>query len=195
MRHLKIFGLALVAMVALGATTVSSASAALLLFHTSVAPGTLLTHLVGGPHKFKTKAGTVECENVEGEGAITQKLAELQLVLLHYNACNITSPINASATVSLADFLFHANGNVTLDNLVLIKGGGCTIDVPRQVLSGITYDNISGPPMEIEVLANVKNISYEVSGSFCIAEHGSFTDGEYTGNERAKEDGGEILVD
>lgn len=194
MKHLKIFGLALVAMVALGATAVSSASAALL-FHASVAPGKLLSQLVGGAHKFKTKAGTVECETANGEGEIKAKLTELQLVLVEYNSCKITEPVNASATVSLADYLFHTNGKVTLDNLVLIKGGGCTIDVPPQILGGITYGDISGPPMEIEVKANTTGIHYEVSGIFCIAEHGSFTDGTYTGTEKAKEDGGEILVD
>lgn len=195
MKHIKIFGLALVALVALGAMSVSSASAALLLFHSSVAPGKLLAKLVGGRHKFKTGAGTVECETANGEGEIKEKLAELQLTLVKYETCKITEPINASATVTPADYLFRANGNVTLDNTVKIEGGGCTITVAPQILGGITYANIAGPPMEIEVKANATGIHYVVSGTFCIAKKGLFTDGTYSGTEKAKEDGGEILVD
>lgn len=195
MKHLKIFGLALVAVMALGAMSVSSASAALLLFHASVAPGKLLAKLVGGRHKFTTTSGTVECETANGEGEITEKLSELILVLVTYGTCKITEPLNVSATVSPADYLFHTNGNVTLMSPVKIVGGGCTITVAPQVLSGITYNNITGPPMEVQVTANVKNIHYVVSGTFCIEPKGLFTDGTYTGTENAKEDGGEILVD
>ena len=195
MKHIKIFGLALVAMFALSVAAVSSASAALLLFHASVAPGTLLAKLVGAPHKFKTGAGTVECESATGHGQITEKLAEVQLVLLLYGTCKITEPINASATVTAADYLFNANGSVILDNTVTITGGGCTITVAPQTLSGITYANLAGPPMELSVTANVTNIHYVVSGTFCIAKKGLATDGTYTGTELVREDGGDILVD
>jgi hypothetical protein len=196
MKHLKIFGLAIVAMFALSAAAVSSASATE--FHASVAPGTLLSKLVGGPHKFKTSAGTVECTSANGEGAITANLALIQLVLVHYAGCKVTAPISANADVTLADYLFSADGTVQLDNTVTIlplSPDVCTITVGPQTLSGITYANIAGPPMEIEVKANVSSIHYTIigGGGFCGTE-GAHTDGTYTGNELAKEDGGQILV-
>jgi hypothetical protein len=196
MKHVKIFGLALVAMAALGVASASSALAALL-FHSS-ATGTLLAKLVGAAHKFKTSAGTVECTSANGEGAITEKLAEVQLVLVTYANCTVTEPIKSGATVSPADYLFNANGTVKLDNTVTIKPSPeiCKITVGPQSLTGITYANIAGPPMEIEVKANVSAIHYSISGGagFCGAE-GAHTDGTYSGTEKAKEDGGEILVD
>jgi len=195
MKHLKVFGLAMVAMFVLSAAAVSSASAAELEFLASKT-GLLLGELVGGPHKFATNAGTVECELAKADGSITATATLLQLAVVNYGECKVTV-LNLGATITPVHYLFHTNGNVTLDNLVLVNAGSgaCLIHVAPQVLSGITYANIAGPPMELEVKANVSNISYTLSGSFCLTATGKFANGTYKGNELTKEDGGELLID
>ena len=194
MKYAKILGLALTAVFVLGTIAVSSASATLLLFQATEAPGTALAKLVSGKHKFATEEGTVECEVANGEGSLKEKLLELILIVIKYEKCEVTG-IKLSATVTPADFLFHANGDLTLDNLVKINAGGgiCTINVESQVLSGVTYENASGSPMEVEVKENISSMTYEASGALC-PKKGKFTNGTYTGTGKFKEDGGEICV-
>jgi len=195
MLRIQIIGLAIVAALAMSAVAAGSASAALLFLSSKT--GLLLGSLVGGPHKFVTESGTVECTTANADGAITSTGSEVQLALVTYGNCNVTKPLSLSATVTPADYLFFTNGNVTLDNTVTINAGSglCIITVKPQSLTGVSYKNIAGPPMELEVIAAVKNITYSQKGALCPGGEKTFTNGTYSGTELVKEDGGEILID
>jgi hypothetical protein len=192
MKHIKIFGLAIAAMAAMGAATSSSALAAL--FLASSAPGTLLGELLGGKHKFVTTAGTVECSVAHASGSITAKDTKLQLALVAYSGCEVPG-IGPATVTPQADYLFHANGQVTLDNEVTIKASICTVKVPPQgPLSKVKYLNIAGPPMKIELDAEVTGITYTTS-TFCPGGAKTEHNGTYAGKELVEEVGGELLFD
>lgn len=188
MKHIKIFGLALVAVLVLSAAAVSSASAAL--EFESSSNGSLLGKNVGN-HKFKTSAGTVECSTATASGSITSAKTAVQAVKVEYSGCKFSI---FGATVSPAEYLFNAAGTATLDNTVTIVAAGfCTATVaPQGPLSKVLYKNIAGPPMELEVVAEVTGIHY-VLGSGCPGA-GLHTDGTYNGTEIVKNDSGNILV-
>ena len=195
MKHVKIFGMTVMALLAVSAVGVSGASAALLLFLASTT-GLLLGHLVGGPHQFVTEEGTVECEVANAHGTVSSTATEIQAAIVTYEKCKV-SGLGVSATITPAEYLFNANGTATLDNLVKVNAGSglCIINIePQGPLSTIGYDNIAGPPMEILVLANVTGISYEASSVLC-PKKGKFNGGTYKGTELVNLDGGEILID
>ena len=194
MRHIKAFGVALATAIVVSAV-VSSAAAALE-FLASGATGLLLGKLIGGPHTFTTETGIIECEVANASGTISATGTEVQLVSVTNESCKV-SGLGLPAVFTRADYLFNANGTVKLDNLVKVNEGSgvCVINFEPQSFGGIVkYDNITGPPMEIDVLAQFSGMAYEAVGALC-PKKGKFSDGSYKGNWQFKEDGGEYLVD
>jgi hypothetical protein len=186
MKHLKIFGLALVALIAFGAMSISSASAASFL---SSAKAKLLSANVA-TQIFKTDQGTVECSKAlidEGESSGTETTSQLALIL--YQGC-IAFGI-AEVDISPAHYIFLSSGEVHIAKLISIKVlglfGGCEISVPAQLVNSVDYKT-NGNNLLLEPL--VKNIHYTANSS--CSPSGSFTDGTYSGRSEAMIQGGSL---
>jgi hypothetical protein len=198
-RHIKVLGLAVIAVLALGAISASAASA--VEFHSEVEK-TKYTAEGESNQVFVTPAGTVTCEVVTGEATTTAKTnSTITATNLKYSnkegkKC-ITKTIFGNIEVGIdfttdeCDFVFHANGEVDVEckkaGGITISGPGCSITVPTQTgLKTAIYDNKeAGTKRDVTVTAAVKNISGTASGFLCSKE-GPFTTGEYTGNVTIK---------
>lgn len=188
MKHIKILGLALMAVLALGGISASGASAALTFLATPVG-GVIDDHNLN-VHKFKTAVGTVECQKALSHGTVTAEHSLTNLEDVEYLECKVTAPFEASATVSLALYVFDANGEVEIENTITVKSSLCTITVKPQRDTGITYLNLPGE--ELEISTNVHNIVYSTSG-FCGTKNNE-KGGIYEGKSLASVLGGTLLV-
>lgn len=172
MRSIKI-GLALMAALAFSAAMTASASAAGFL---ATAKEKLLSAKVAA-QVFTTKEGTFECSEATIErGESSTSEVQTQLAVVHYGGCTFFSFI---AEFTPADFLFEANGNVKLANLIKITAPGtsCEMSWPAQTFGTVKYDN-SGK--NILLLPNVSGMVYDAAG--CSTGNGLFSDGTYKGN-------------
>jgi hypothetical protein len=195
MKYFKVFGLALVAMCALSAAAVSSASAALEFLASKA--GTLKGHALT-TQAFKAEAAgpAVNCTEAASSGAVSSPLNFLTVLIeVEYGKC--TGPLSTAATVSLADFLFNAHGLVAVDNTITIKIGTlCKIVVAptgNGALEKVKYDNNAGKLIE---LTSVTGITSKIEGgSGLCGSEGTHTDGTYTGNNEIELVSGTISID
>jgi hypothetical protein len=196
-------GLAVVAVVALSAMTVASASAAeFIASKEGKITGKALT-----TQEFKTGGDpTVKCTEATPSGEVEAgKLKETEIkISVAYGKCSVSF---GSATVTLADYTFFATPGVSILNatgsLIMIHaealGVKCTISVTNGQTLGkaageIEYVNKSG---KIEEKNKVKGIASEItesnSSSLCGTVGEKLT-GEYTGNDEVELVGGTIEV-
>jgi hypothetical protein len=195
MQRFKVLGLALLALLAIGAGAVAAASAHE--FIASKVPGNLAGEALN-KHKFKTKAGTVECKvaNVqEINSKVVASPAKTQEVEVAYEQCEVSGL--GAASVSTAKYLFSAETtkNVSLRSKVTITVSLCTVTIENskanENLEKVAYANMVGPPEWIEVKATVTGITYKTS-ALCPGGGVTAADGEYAGNEKVLETGGNI---
>jgi hypothetical protein len=190
MKRIRVIGLALVAVFALSAVAVSSASAFTEFVGKPVGGAVTDANPAGNVHKFKTTVGTVECKKESSSGTVEAEKSATNKEKVKYSECKVTEPFAAEATVSEAEYLFNANGTVKVENTVTVKTSLCTITVKPQEDTGITYANLAGG--ELEVKAAVQNIVYSTSG-LCGTKTNE-KGGEYAGISVAKVTGGTIEV-
>lgn len=200
MRSIKMIGVAIVAMLALGAVTASGAYAAEE-FVASKA-GKLVGHQASskGEQVFTTPHGNVTCTELTASGEVKEgelkKTSEAVKVL--YKSC--TAFGIAKAEISEANYTFFAKLPATVSILVkpiIIKATGCEIEVGSGQTDGgksgeLVYSNESG---RIALETAIKNISYEVKKStlgICgtVGEKG--TTATYTGNSYLELEGGTL---
>jgi hypothetical protein len=187
MKRFQILGLAIMVGFALSAVGAASASA--------------FTEFIGKPvgaeikdhnlntHKFKTSVGTVECKKTTSKGKVEAEHSATNKESVKYEECKLTSPFEGAATVSEAVYLFHANGEVDVENTITVSTSLCTITVaPQKGLKEVKYTNNGG---KIKINAAVKGIKYTTSG-FCGTK--SEANGEYTGESEAEAVGGTLEV-
>lgn len=184
MKHLKIFGLAVVALIALGAMSVSSASAASFL---SSAKAKLLSTNVA-TQEFKTNQGTVACNEANitgGESSGTE--TQSQLALIQYGNCKAFGFFEVE--ISPAHYVFLASGQVHITKLIriFIPLNGCEISVPAQLVNKVDYKT-NGNNLLLEPL--VTGIHY-VAGKSC-SPSGLATNGTYSGHVEAMIQGGSL---
>jgi len=166
MTSIKKVGLALVAVFAVSAISVSSASAQLFLAHPN--PGNtfplLILALAQGVQRFTTSAGTIECKHLTGHG-IAEVLRSLhQLVTVSYSGC---TAFGLAATVNTIKYLFSAHGLVSLENTATITAIGCVVTVPsakNQNLHSILYLNTGN---DILIHSDVNGITSFGTGATC----------------------------
>ncbi|HEV7942211.1 MAG TPA: hypothetical protein VGP17_05355 [Solirubrobacteraceae bacterium] len=177
----KVCAAAFSAAVVLVAVGSASASAAAFLSSTtgSLSATALETQV------FKTLAGSVECTKLTGTGSVTETMTETQTASITYENCTAFGITNAS--VSLAEYLFMANGEVTILKTITITAIGCEIIVPSQTVSSVSYKNKSG---QLEIVPSVTNIEVEGKNTFCTFPKGR--DGTYKGASLATLGGGTI---
>jgi hypothetical protein len=202
-RKLKSLGLALIAVFALGAVSVASASAGTF---TATAGATISGEQVSGTitaktvakHEFTTAAGTVKCTTATFTGTAAAAESATQELAPTYKECTLAGSVPVTIDVNSCKYVFHAGtaGAATVDVrcpsspiTVTVPGSTCEITIGgavggvNQGLGGITLDN-SGTSTAMDILAtiDVTGIHYIVHGS-CpnVPPPGTYTDGSYRG--------------
>ncbi len=194
MRLVKMLGVVLVAVFAMGAMAATAASAHV--FETSAA-SLLVLASADGPQLFITPAGHLVCNTLTGHGVALTPSALHQLVTVLYTNCTVTGPGGVTAKPAepiVAQYLFSADETVTIEKDITISAtlGGlkCTILVlPSGALSTVKYDNINSST-EILVLAHVQGILTDATGAGCASQYTNNRTGLYRGNAFTKVDGG-----
>jgi hypothetical protein len=203
MRIARQIGLLLVAVCALSAVAVSSASAAqpLFLFHGT---GGKLLGSGSGLQTLVVGEATIECTTVSAEGAITALRALNILITARYTNCKSTAFGAAPVTIHPAQFLIDANGLVKLENTVrvLINLGEeplCVITLPAATNQGLNSVKIENTPANkgILILSNVTKISAFGTGGGAtkLCEFPERHDATNTGSLHIVADGGLLKWD
>jgi hypothetical protein len=197
-RNLKVLGLSLVAMVALGATMASGAIAAE--FHSNAA-NTVLKGVSTNDHVFDAAGSTITCTEAEFNGTQVGETAPDVTMTASYGGCSVSIlgfKIGANVEMNGCAYTFHANGEVgVVDKPGSAEGacaaapityqvsnflGECDVKVgPQENLNAVTYLGTTATERggKITVESNVSNIVGTASGNLC-PEAGPFTNGRYT---------------
>jgi len=187
MNRIRLVGLALVAVCAIGVTTAASAGASTFLL-LGATTGKILGKALA-TQKFITTAGAVECTALTAAGEVNGTHLLTVKATITYTNCKA---FGLSATVSPAEYEFSADdGMVTILKTITIKATGCLVTVPGgQLLSTIQYLNNKPNPGEIEIEPNVTSIKSRGTGAAC--EYAEEAKGTYTGNSLVAVDPGTI---
>lgn len=197
MRNLKALGLALVAVLALGALTASASSAHV--FTSDSTTGT--TYFTGEDevqNEFSTPAGTVTCTTVSFKGKAAG--TEQSEVTVHPSYSNCTHSVLGEVTVVTTGCDYLLKGATDEKNMATVKvvceagkaitiqtSIGCDLKIGEQSLSSaVSYANAGGggSKEDITVTNTAKEIKYtKVATSFgaCFFVGGNGSDGEYKG--------------
>lgn len=167
--------------VAVGAISVSASG------HEFVASKTgKVTSKASTAQVFKTGAGTIECNSVTGSGEITALKSTVHKEALTYSECEAFGFIVSISTVK---FEFGADGTAKLEKAVTMtpEGAGCSVTIPAQTLSAVTYSNEAGG--KLKASATMTHIHSKGSGGTCGGEN---TEGSYTGKVLATPESGTV---
>jgi len=187
-RNLKALGVAVMAVLALGAVAAGSASAE---FHSEVAH-TTFSGAQEGTHTFTTDPGTVHCKKATFSGTSEKATTNDVTVTFKYEECTLTSIFgNIAVTVSPNEcvYTFTTDGivhvNCPAGKNIVVSGPGCTINVNAgQTLTGNTYTNIgTGTTREVLVHTAAHSIAYSYSGFTCGSGSGT-ANGTYNGTTK-----------
>jgi hypothetical protein len=170
-------GFVLAAVLVFGTAMTASASAQSFLSSTKAK----LESLNVAEQVFATSDGTIECKKAaitagESPGA---EAAE-QAATIKYEECTAFGFIET--TISPAEYIFQANGEVEIGKLISIKTIGCEVIVPAQAVSKVDYAT-KGNNILLEPL--VTGIKYTTSGILC-SPIGTFSNGTYRGHSEVK---------
>lgn len=181
MRWLRGLGLAIAAGAACFSMFVASASAA---EFASSKVGALTA--TGGTQVFKTPRGTVECKALSGSGTVLETSAVEQLVNISYGKCDL---FDEEVTVSPVEYVFSANGTVTIREPIEIKAaaGLCTIKIPAQTVGTVAYGNVSG---KIEYTVDLTGVESYGEGTLAECKYAAESNGTYTGKVVVALEGG-----
>ena len=170
---LKSLGFAFFALLAIGMMAVSAASAD---EFQSESENTTLTgaqekHLEGGVERndrFTTSGGIVECSTATYKGAQAAKKVTTVSVTPTYSGCTFAG-LSAVVHTNECEYVFSLNAGLTTGKVRVSCPAGkeivvtvgpastvrCTIDIPPQTLSGVTYSTIgAGATEEMTVAIN-----------------------------------------
>lgn len=207
MRSIKMFGLAVVAVLAFSVVAVASASAE---EFTASVVGAKLTGKALNTQIFtdKTNGSKVECTEDEPTSSAKASKSVEEEVSVQYKSCKVFGL--GAAKISLAEYTFLTSssvmggpGNSILTKPITIEVTTfpkCTIVVSSgqafKAAGEIAYSNKTTSTIEIK--ANVKGIASEVtlseSSSLCGTVGEKNTTGTYTGNSEVGEVGGSIQI-
>ena len=179
MLSIRTMGLALVAVVALGAVAASSASASSFLAHPT---GNILGSGTN-TQTFNVFGGQVTCTTATFAGKVEVLQSLHQLVHVVYSGCKA---FGTGVEISTALYLFSADLKVSVQNDIVItsKTGSCSVLVGsagNQNLDSVHYGNEGA---DLKVNALVKNITYTASGGICGQAGVTLSNGTYFGEAR-----------
>ncbi len=174
MQRIKLVGLALVAVCAIGVTSVASAGASNFLASATGA----LTGKALQNQKFVTKAGEVVCTTIAVSGTVKTTKATTQVATVNYTGCKA---FGLAATITPAEYEFNANGSVKILNNIIITATACEVKVlaaNNTSLNTVKYVNNGGGQLGINPA--VKGITSEGVGAGCT--YALESKGTYEGN-------------
>jgi len=166
MKTIKLIGLAVFAVIALG---VAAASASAAEFHAEgVLPSELTAESLGS-QEFRTGLATIICTEEESQkGTVTEETFPSLSAEVGYLGCTLKTFLGGVYPVHHinAEYLFDANGDVHVLKLIDIEvlefAGGCTITIPPQtVTKAVTYENDGG---HVKINAKASGIEYSGCG-------------------------------
>ncbi|HEX7280182.1 MAG TPA: hypothetical protein VF255_11245 [Solirubrobacterales bacterium] len=195
-RNIKALGLAVFAVMALGAFSAATASAEKL-FHSEVAH----TEVRGEQHStedtFTVNAGTVRCSHATYTGTQSTATASTQTVAPTYSGCKAFGFVNTTIDPNGCGYVFSlsgtpvsgaAPGGVTIEcpagQVITVTAFNCWVTVgPQTRATGITYTNLgAGKTRDVTVDVNLTGLTYtQHSKSFPGCTNGTFNNGTYTG--------------
>jgi hypothetical protein len=190
MRTLKKFALLAVAVFALSAVGVASASAA---EFTASATGNIQGKALEN-QVFVTNGGEVVCSTASTKGKIVATASKEQEANVTYSGCKAFGI--AEVHISEAKYLFTSSGQVHIKNTITITPtlfgfSACTTTVGPQTVGTVGFAN-SGTS-NVKVTPNVTGITYTSTGGACGS---SGSNGTYKGaNEVNREGGGTVRFD
>jgi hypothetical protein len=196
-RKLKILGLTLLAIFAMGALAASPAFAESFAFHSASSHTTLLGAGVG-TEKFIVDGGSVTCEGTDYEGTASgEELAEVTVVpkfkscklgaftsTVTVNSCKyVLAPVTKKEGTYKAKLSLSCSGGDSIKVVATAFGTTkCTVHFPPQELGEVTVSEVSED--DIKVVADIENIMYsQTSGTglgFCPKAEGT-ANGSYEG--------------
>ncbi len=188
MRIKRLIGATFVAVLAMSAVAVASASAHLF---DSTKAGEAIKSEALATQVFTTAAGKVECTKLKTEKGTTVQDSKTQEITIKYEGCKA---FGLTAKVSPANFKFHTSagegsedtgGTVDVLKEVTITALGCTVKVPAQNgLGTVTYKTVEeGGVKHVELIPNVSGITSSGEGTACTYEKES--KGTYKGASKA----------
>jgi hypothetical protein len=183
MKRIAMLGMALLAVVAIGGANAISVSASGHEFGASTS-GKTVGHGTS-MQRFKTSAGTIECETVTGSGTISAGKAATHKEVLDFGECTgFGKPIS----VSPADFEFNANGPAKLEKEVKVTSPtlGCELIIEAQTVESLSYETASGGKLVSK--ASIGKVKAKGTGGVC----GGATEASYTGTIEAELEGGTL---
>ncbi len=204
-RKLKALGLALVALCAFAAVSATGASANSKF--TSESGHTELKGSQIGIDKFKTAAGTVECNEATYTGTSASTETTEQTINPTYSECKAFGFVNAVIDMNGCDYLFTIKTEgvpavqknsihivCPAEKVISVTAFNCEVTVPPQTIeNGVTYINsgTGGTGMDIETTVHATGLTYiQHSKSFpgCTTNGGTgglstslYHDGTYDG--------------
>jgi hypothetical protein len=188
MHVIKRLGVALLAVLALSAIAVSSASASPLFLSHSTGK---LSAVANGPQKLVTKGGTITCNALKlTEGASTLLRALSLLVIIQYEEC---TAFKLSATITPVHYRLDANGLVVLEGDVTVSAGfgTCTATIPaakNKSLNTVKYNNRTDG--KLLLLIEVTKVTSSAVGTCAYEEE---SNGTATGHATASLVAGGVL--
>lgn len=180
----KMFGVTVVAVFAMAAMSVASASASTF---TASATGELTGEATSDQEFTTGGGGSVVCTEAATSGNIESTEASSQVVLVEYDGCQAFGFV--SATISPAEYELHADGTVDILNTITITVplGFCTVTVGPQEVESVSYTSEGGA---IEQHSAVGGIDSTHSGGLCS----SGENGTYTGSNLVERVGGGTIA-
>jgi hypothetical protein len=188
-RKLKALGLALVAVLAMGALSASAASAEN--FHSESATDTVIKGSQVGQDVFVFNAGTVKCNEATYAGEQKGATATSVKVTPTYTECTAFGFVNTKIDSAQCTYEFSSdNNNVVIScpsaEPLTVTAFNCWVALHSQTLGGISYNNTgAGNSRDIDLGTNVTGISYsQHSKAFPGCNNNkteqSYTNGTYT---------------
>jgi hypothetical protein len=200
MRTIKMIGLAIVAVVALSAVSVASASAEeFIASKTGKIKGKQTTN-----QEFKTGGGsTVVCKKAEPSGEVTKLKGTEQESTVAYSECTVSGLGSASVTPATYTFFIPLLVSVLTNNITIkatALGVKCTIVVKPQMLvatgnmTELNYENKSGKLLFVSKVTKIASEITESNNESLCGKVGELKEGTYTGSVEAEVEGGTIEV-
>jgi len=206
-RKLKALGLALFAVLAMSAVAASASQAAGVFTWES---GTQILKAESdeeagggtatGKQVFTTQSGSVECDTVEGQAAVSgteaTEITSQSISYHNHGKTTCTGPGGTSPTIEFGNCDYKFTAGQTIDEMqttgsahiectsgtIVINAPLCQIKVKAQKPTGghVIYHTITAAKNYVTMEATVSEIHSVAQGFFC--EKGTTTNGQYKGN-------------
>ncbi len=187
-KSIKLLGLALVAILAVGATSASAHE----FIASSGAVGTKVEAEAIAEQDFTTGTAAepnVICKKLKTTaGTVKEAKSETQEVTIQYEECTAHDVFSTAATISPAQYLFMANGNVKILKPIEIKTSLGTQTVSEQEVGTITY--VNKPANEHKTMPAGILLDPAVTGIHSTGFLGTSTTGTYKGSSLSWATGG-----